>query len=89
MNWYYCSKCNSITQRDSENTRIKSTCKETGARSFLVKIDNADELAIKLRKKFLKNMIDLKSFSRHDRYFLEMTFEQGAKVVFNAINQKQ
>ena len=84
-NWYYCSKCKKITKRESSNKTIKSTCMDTDKRSTLHRIDSADELAVKLRKYFLKNAIDLKSFTRKERLFLNMAFEQGAKVVFNGI----
>lgn len=85
MNWYHCSNCNVITQRDSEKKRIKSTCKVTGKKSTLVKIEDANKLAEKLRKKFLKNIIDLKSFTPKERFFLYMAFEQGSMVTFNGI----
>lgn len=88
MNYYYCSKCHRITQRDSDAKKIKSTCEETGKKGFITKIKNADELATKLRKVFLKNQFDLDSFKPKQRIFLEMAFEQGAKVVFNALEQK-
>jgi len=85
MNYYYCSKCHAITKRESKAQKIKSTCDTTGKKVFITKIKNADELAIKLRKEFLKNAFELKTFKPKDRMFLEMAFEQGAKVVFNGL----
>lgn len=85
MNWYHCSNCNVITQRDSEKKRIKSTCEANGAKSTLAKVENANKLAKKLRKQFLKNIIDLKSFTPKERMFLYMAFEQGSMVTFNGI----
>lgn len=85
MNWYHCSNCNVITQRDSEKKTIKSICEITGKKSTLVKVENANKLAEKLRKKFLKNIIELKSFSPAERKFLYMAFEQGSMVTFNGI----
>lgn len=85
MNWYHCTNCNVITQRDSEKKTIKSTCEITGKKSTLVKVENANELATKLRKRFLKNAFDLKSFSPTERKFLEIAFEQGSMVTFNGI----
>lgn len=85
MNYYYCSKCHAITQRDSKAQKIKSMCDATGKTVFITRIKNADELAIKLRKAFLKNSFQLESFKPKERVFLEMAFEQGAKVLFNAL----
>jgi TRAP-type uncharacterized transport system substrate-binding protein len=85
MNYYYCSKCHTITQRDSKAQKIKSMCDLTGKTVFITRIKNADELAIKLRKVFLKNLIGLNSFKTKEKLFLEMAFEQGAKVVINAL----
>jgi hypothetical protein len=85
MNYFFCTKCCGIIQRDSEKKKIKSYCDETCQRSFIVKIGNADDLAVKLRKRYLKNSIDLKSFSLKERIFLKIAFEQGAKVAFNRL----
>jgi thymidylate kinase len=85
MNYYYCSKCHAITKRESKAKKIKSICDATGKKVFITNIKNADELATKLRKAFLKNTFDLKSFKPKERIFLYMAFEQGAKVVFNRL----
>jgi len=60
-------------------------CDQSGEYSFLVIVESADKLAVKLRKVFLKNGIDLSSFSPKERIFLKMTFEQGVKVTFNGL----
>jgi hypothetical protein len=60
-------------------------CDETGKNSFLIKIESADKLAIKLRKMFLKNQFELSSFTPKEKTFLEMAFEQGVKVTFNGL----
>jgi hypothetical protein len=86
MNYYYCSQCHTITKRESYAKKIKSTCSETDKTAFLTKIENADQFAIKMRKAFLKNQFELSSFKKKDRMFLEQAFEQGAKVVFNALD---
>ncbi len=85
MNYYYCSECHSITKRESKAQKIKSACDTTGKTVFITRINNADELAIRLRKTFLKNIIDLDSFKPKERMFLEMAFEDGAKIVLNAL----
>jgi hypothetical protein len=85
MNYYYCPKCHAITQRESNAEKIKSMCDETGKTVFITKIKNADDLAIKLRKAFLKNKFNLKSFTPKEKLFLECAFEQGAKVVLNSL----
>lgn len=88
MNYYYCSKCNKLTQRDSDKKKIKSTCDESGESVFIVKVKDADTHAIKLRRQFLKNLFALETFTKKERMFLEMAFEQGAKVVFNSLTNK-
>lgn len=85
MNYYYCSKCHAITQRDSKAQKIKSMCDITGKTVFITRIKNADKLAEILQKEFLKNQFDLKSFTKKEKLFLKMAFEQGAKVVFNSL----
>ena len=60
-------------------------CDQTGKTSTLVKVENANELAAKLRKYFLKNQFELSSFSPKERKFLEIAFEQGVMVTFNGI----
>lgn len=85
MNYFLCNKCDGITARDSNKKKIKSMCDETGKDSTLVLIESADKLAVKLRKKYLKNIVDLASFKPIDRTFLEIAFEQGAKIVFNRL----
>ena len=60
-------------------------CDATNKTVFITRIKNADELATKLRKFFLKNAFELNSFKPKERMFLEMAFEQGAKVVFNGL----
>ena len=85
MNYYYCSKCHAITKRESKAQKIKSMCDTTGKTVFITRIKNADGLAVKLRKAFLKNAVELDSFKPKERMFLEMAFEQGAKVVFNSL----
>ena len=88
-NWYLCNNCSGIIERDSKAKRIKSTCEESGNKpSILTKIENADKLAPILRKRFLKHIIELKSFTPKERMFLNMAWEQGAKVVFNRIIRK-
>jgi hypothetical protein len=82
-NYYYCPACSSITQRESSAKSIKSYCEETSKDTKITLINNADELAVKLRRKYLKNNFDLSSFKPKERIFLEMAFEQGVKVVFN------
>ena len=84
-NYYLCNKCFGITKRESKAKKIKSDCTETNKKATLNRIDSADELAIKLRKEFLKNLIELDSFKPKQITFLEMAFEQGAKVVFNRL----
>ena len=85
MNLYYCPKCKTIAQRDSKSKTIKSTCSETGKKSILVKVDDTYLLSVKFRKYFLKNAIDLNSFTKKERLFLNMAFEQGAQVVLNSL----
>ena len=85
INYYYCNKCHAISQRESKAKKIKSICDETKQTVFITKIKNADELAVKMRKVFLKNAIDLDSFKPKQRMFLELAFEQGVKVVFNSL----
>ena len=85
MNWYHCSNCNVITQRNSKKKTIKSTCEITDKKSTLVRVDDALKLAIKLRKRFLKNHFDLKNISKSERRMLELAFEQGSMVTFNGI----
>jgi hypothetical protein len=85
MSYYYCSECHAITKRESKAQKIKSNCEATGKKIFITKIKDADELAVKLRKGFLKNAFELKTFKPKERMFLEIAFEQGAKVVFNGL----
>ena len=84
-NYYLCPSCNGITKRESNKVTIKSKCDETGKVTRLKIIANADYLAMNLRKKYLKNLLDLRSFTRREQLFLNMAFEQGAKVVFNRL----
>ena len=85
INYYLCPKCLGIVQRESKAKTIKSMCDETGQDVVLIRIDNVEKLAVKLRKKFLENLIDLSTFNPKDIFFLEMAFEQGAKVVLNRL----
>lgn len=57
----------------------------TGKTIFITKVKNGNELAKKLRRYFLKNQFELKSFTKKERMFLEMAFEQGSMVTFNVI----
>jgi len=85
MNWYHCSNCNTITQRDSNKKTIKSTCEKTDKKSSLVRIDNAGQLAKKLCKFYLPNGVDLKNSTPSERALFKMIFEQGVMVTFNNI----
>lgn len=85
MSYYYCSECNGILKRDNEISRFKSVCTQTGKKVFVTKITDVDKFAEKLRKRFLKNMIEINSFSRFEQLFIKQAFEQGAKVVFNGL----
>lgn len=85
MSYYYCPECSGILKRDNQNSRIKSVCTQTGKKVFITKITDADKFAEKLRKKFLKNMIEINSFPRFEQLFIKQAFEQGAKVVFNSL----
>lgn len=88
-NLYLCNKCSAIVERESNAKKIKSTCSETGnKKSTLTKIENADKLAVILRKRFLKNILVLDTFTQKEKHFLYMAWEQGAKVVFNRIVRK-
>jgi len=62
-------------------------CNTTGKTVFITRIKSADELAITLRKVFLKNAVELDSFKPKERMLLEAAFEQGAKVVFNKMRK--
>lgn len=88
MNYYLCNKCYGIIERDSNKKEIKSICDETSKDSKLLLIESADKLAETLRKKYLKNLLALDSFKPNERLFLEMAFEQGAKVVFNSLKNR-
>lgn len=85
MNYYLCPECCAITQRESGANRIKSDCLSSGKIKTLVRIKNAEDLAKRLSKLFLKNQFDLNSFKPKERLYLKMAFEQGVKVVYNGI----
>lgn len=88
-NWYLCPNCSAIVEHDSKAKRIKSICSESGNKTvYLYKIETAEKLAKNLRKRFLKNILALDTFSEKDKMFLYMAWEQGAKVVFNRIVRK-
>jgi acetyl-CoA carboxylase beta subunit len=88
-NYYLCPKCFAISLRDTEKQKIKSFCDETGQSAFMTRIDSADKLAVKFREKYLKNLVDFSSFNWRDKVFLEMAFEQGAKVIFNSLRKRE
>lgn len=88
MNWYYCNKCSGVILRDLNVKKIKSVCEETGESSIIHRIDCADELTTRLRRKYLKELIEIKSFKPKEMHFINIAFEQGAAVVFNRLNIK-
>jgi len=85
VNWYHCSNCNVITQRDSKQKTIKSTCENTGKKSTLVRIDDAGKLAKKLCKSYLKNGVDLKNSTPNEIAIYKMIFQQAVMITFNGI----
>ena len=85
MNWYHCSNCNIITQRDSNKKTIKSNCEKNDKKSTLARIDNASQLAKKLRKAYLHNGVDLKNSTPSEKAIFKMIFEQAVIVTFNNI----
>lgn len=88
-NWYLCNKCSGIIERESNAKRIKSDCVEMGNKpSILTRIDSDYRLAEILRKRFLKNILQLDSFSKREKTFLYLAWQQGAMVVFNRIVRK-
>ncbi len=77
MYHYHCEQCNKITRRKSSRIKIKSYCDSTGKDTFLVKINNADDIAEKMSTVFLKNQFDLKTFKPKEVELLNIAFEQG------------
>lgn len=85
MNWYYCSKCGQIISREAKSERLKSYCDTSNTRAVMTKIKSADQLAIKLRKEYLKNLVNLSEFNQNDTIILKAVFEQAVSIVFNKI----
>lgn len=86
-NLYFCKDCCSIHVRDSAAKKIKSYCRDNDKDCYLVKIESVHDLAKKLRKRFLNNNINLKSFTPKERQFLHLAFEQGVWVTYNAFKK--
>lgn len=82
-NKYKCNLCGKVVSRDSDKKWIKSYCDETNWKTRLIKVEFNYKLVAKLCKKYLPEGIDLTTFSRREKLYLQMAFEQGATVMMN------
>lgn len=87
VNLYVCPGCMQIVKRTSDKKSMKSHCLELNKEFMIQRIDNPDDVIVKMRKRFLKGRFDLTSFDTDHRAFLESAFEQGATVMFNAVKE--
>lgn len=85
MNYYVCPKCCSLHKRKSKAKTVKSYCTQSRQEVKLLRVENAHDLAKMMCNVYLPNNIDVTSFKPKMRMFLEIAYEAGAIVMYNAI----